>query len=238
MVENDSVDVEIPEMKSDDEAQGASADAHVEPNKRISIPHLIHKAEMQLMFNFNPSSVKISAQDVVVSESTITSSVDQLVLTTMELNMRMNNPDRDESKLMKDSMREETDYMLKNCVTMLVPRSTLDPNRIIQPFKWVLQIKRILENFQNVWYRARLVGATNMFHLRHSTERNDSTIATRTIRPLLAVAPLQNSKLQEKGDRQAIRVRDPTKAYLQSDSTELLVFYGHPLEAGEKDLVA
>lgn len=63
-----------------------------------------------------------------------------------------------------------------------------------------------------------------MSYFRHSIAGNASTIVIRTIHLLLAIPPTWNSTFQKKDDRQAIRVRDDTNAYLQSDPKVRLLF--------------
>lgn len=109
----------------------------------------------------------------------------------------------------------------------------MDHNCKIQLFEWVLQIKCNLENSLEVRYRARLVSTSNMSHLKNSSAENAPTIAIRTVRLLLAIVPTWSSILQRKGDHLAICVRDVTKAYLQSDPTESLIFYRPPTKAKE-----
>lgn len=85
-------DLKLPEIINDNKAQGASADAHSDLSQRTAFPRLINTVDMQLMFSSNKSCVQISDQGVVNSETTIISSIDQLVLTAMAQNVQMKNP--------------------------------------------------------------------------------------------------------------------------------------------------
>lgn len=89
VVKNELDDLELPEIISDDDAQGTSADAHVEPNRRISTQQLIYPADMEPVLNSNTSLVNNSDHGVIDSETTIISKLDQLVLTTMAKNVWM-----------------------------------------------------------------------------------------------------------------------------------------------------
>lgn len=237
-VHNDSGYLDLPEIMNGYEVRGTSADANDKPNRRKSIPQLIGTVDMKPVFNSSASFVNNSDHGVVNSKTIINSSADQLVLTTMARIVRTKGLNKNESILMEDIIRDNADYMFKNIVIMRVPNSTLDPNCEIKPLKWLSQIRTNQEESSDVWYRARLVSASNIYYLRNSIAGNAPTIAIRSILLFLAIASTWNSKIQEKRDRFAIRVRDVTKSYLQCDLTERSIFYRVSIEANEDDSVA
>lgn len=126
IVGNNSNDLELLEIINDDKAQGALVDAHEESIRRISIPKIYNKGDMEPPFNWNTSSTNNSDYGVVDSKTTIISSSCHPVFTTTSQNVPMKDLNENESKLMKKALREEIDHTFNKNGIMRVLRSGLD----------------------------------------------------------------------------------------------------------------
>ena len=148
-------------------------------------------------------------------------------------NVKLKDLNEHDLRAIEAAMAEEIKYLIDNEVIKRIKLSSVPTECELQILKWVLQIKRSLSNIEKIRHRARLVSASNLSSLRHSLAGNAPTVAIRTVRLLLAVAVIWNKQLQEKGDSIIIRLRDVTKAYLQSIKNKRITVYQPPKEAKE-----
>ena len=134
---------------------------------------------------------------------------------------------------MSDEQRKEFDIAKKGEITFLlskaveiVQRTQMPRSCELQKLKWILSVKTST-NTGKVRYRARLVSAAHRSHLRNSVHGNAPTVALSTVRIVYSIVP---SWMNERKDPIHIMTRDVTKAYLQSNKSERLIFYAPPKE--------
>ena len=134
----------------------------------------------------------------------------------------------------KKSKDEEIKFLLKGTVKP-IPTQDRNPDCEIQPLKWVLAIKRSSNSKPPVRYRARLVSASNRTELRHSVHGNAPTVGMHTIRILMAIFPTWFKIAKRNGKKLVFFTRDVTKAFLQSNPSQRLIYYRPPQEFYEKN---
>ena len=125
-----------------------------------------------------------------------------------------------------EAKRGEIEFLLSKPVK-IVPQSELPDNCELQGLKWVLSLKSST-NTGETRYRARLVSASHRSKLRNSVNGNAPTVALSTVRIALSIAASWRNRQTD--DKIVILTRDVTKAYLQSDSSQRLIFYKPPQE--------
>lgn len=100
----------------------------------------------------------------------------------------------------------------------------------IRELKRVLKIKRSLNSYPQIRYCERLFCLQNSTELHHPIHGNSSILGIHTIHILMAIFPTRFKINEKDGKKLVLFTRNVTKAFLQSNSSQRLVFYRPPLE--------
>lgn len=160
---------------------------------QIPVPQLLNN--VSLWYFMERSSNSLPRSNLIVIDSELTSLesfgfINFPVLSSIGQSVPLKDLDKIDYELKREAMKEEVDYMFKNNVLERVPRSSIGKDSEIQPLRWLLRIERSLDDKNKARHRSRLFSASNMFQLRHSLAGNSPTIAVRTVRLILTIAPI------------------------------------------------
>lgn len=222
---NDSDEAELPSRNFDTSSDPNPSDTT--PN-RLSLPHILNHTYGAL----SEDPLCLNEMNVGIIDSDLSHLYpDTLVNITVVEPVKLNNLTGSHLTEMQKAIQEEIKFLLDNKVVERIPLSEVPNDSELQILKWVLQIKRNLLHPDKIRHRARLVSASNLSQFRHSLAGNAPTIALKTVRLLLSLAPSWDQSLRANNDMLNIKVRDVTKAYLQSNPTQRLIYYKPPKES-------
>ena len=181
------------------------------------------KTETSILTDDNVLFLKISPspRGIVDSES--------IYHTEMERIKSLDGQTEETQQKFKEAKQEEVQFLLKETVEV-IQADHRNQECEVQPLKWVLGIKRSPTSNPPVRYRARLVSASHRTELRHSVHGNSPTVGLHTIQILLALFPTWFKIAEKEGKKLLFFTRDVTKAFLQSNPSQRLVYYEPPSE--------
>lgn len=95
----------------------------------------------------------------------------------------------------------------------------------VQPLKWVFGIKQSQSSNHPTRYRARPVHSPHFTELSHSANGHSPTVGLHTLQIVLGLFPTWSKISKEEGNKLILLTRDVTKAFLQSNFSQRLVYY-------------